>query len=131
MVCDFRDMYFATIEILKRPDCPVCQGRAPSSTKGVEGLVWLCGRNTVNINPPQPIHIDLNETYKILKRTFKVLMRSSFVVVLKYPNDVEVSLFNHGRMLIKNVKDEKSALQVYQEIIRSLGLKFLIKTDHI
>ena len=23
MVCDFRDMYFTTIEIFKRPDCPV------------------------------------------------------------------------------------------------------------
>jgi hypothetical protein len=28
----------------------------------------------------------------------------------------EISLFNGGRMLIKNVKDEKSALSVYKEI---------------
>jgi hypothetical protein len=32
----------------------------------------------------------------------------------------EVSLFNGGRMLIKNVKDEKTALRVYREIAEKL-----------
>jgi len=34
-----------------------------------------------------------------------------------------VSLFNSGRMLIKNVKDEESALQMYNKIIEKLGVK--------
>jgi len=34
----------------------------------------------------------------------------------------EISLFNGGRMLIKNVKDEASALKVYQEIAKKLEI---------
>jgi hypothetical protein len=32
-------------------------------------------------------------------------------------------MFNGGRMLIKNVKDEKAALNVYNAIIEVLGLE--------
>jgi len=123
MVCDFRDMYFATIDVFKRPDCPVCQGEVAKPPRAAERLVWLCGRNTVNVNPPKPIEMKLSEAYETLKRHFKVLVKSSLVIVFKYNGGVEVSLFNHGRMLIKNAKDEKSALTVYNRIIRELGLK--------
>jgi hypothetical protein len=34
----------------------------------------------------------------------------------------EVSLFNGGRMLIKGVRDEKTALNVYREILNKLEL---------
>ena len=67
--------------------------------------------------------MNLSEAYEALKRRFKVLVKSSLVIVLACDGGVEVSLFNHGRMLIKNVKDEKSALTVYNRIIRELGLK--------
>ncbi len=120
MVCDFRDMYFATIDIFKRSDCPVCQGEIAKPLEKKERLVWLCGRNTVNVNPPRPIEIKLSEAYETLKHQFKVLVKSSLVIVLQYNGGVEVSLFNQGRMLIKNVKDEKSALTVYNRIIREL-----------
>jgi len=123
MVCDFRDMYFATIDIFKRPDCPVCTGEVIKPPEKKETLVWLCGRNTVNVNPPKPIEMKLSEAYETLKQHFKMLVRSSLVIVFKYNGGVEVSLFNHGRMLIKNVKDEKSALTVYNRIVRELGLK--------
>jgi len=33
----------------------------------------------------------------------------------------EVSLFNGGRMLIKGVADEKTALTIYREIIQKLS----------
>lgn len=120
MICDFRDMYFATIDICKRLDCQVCQGVMEEPFEGVERLVWLCGRNTVNVNPPKSISIKLDDAYEALKRDFKMLARSSLVVVFKYNGDVEVSLFSAGRMLIKNVKDEKAALNVYTEIMEKL-----------
>ena len=123
MVCDFRDMYFATIDIFKRPDCPVCGREIAKPPEKKERLVWLCGRNTVNVNPPKPIEMKLGEAYEALKNRFKVLVKSSFVIVFQYNGGIEVSLFNHGRMLIKNVKDEKSALTVYNKIIRELRLE--------
>jgi len=123
MVCDFRDMYFATIDVFRRPDCPVCGREIVLPSEKRERLVWLCGRNTVNVNPPEPIEMNLSEAYEALRRRFRVLVKSSLVIVLAYNGGVEVSLFNHGRMLIKNVRDEESALTVYNRIIGELGLK--------
>jgi ArsR family metal-binding transcriptional regulator len=48
-----------------------------------------------------------------------VLLKSSFVVVFNY-DDVEISLFKGGRMLIKNVKNEKKALEVYKNVMKHL-----------
>jgi len=124
MVCDFRDMYFTTIEILKRPDCPVCGKGEPIKpfAKG-ERLAVLCGRNTVNVNPSHPISMSLNELYERLRQRFKVLVKSSYVIVFEYDGGIEVSLFNGGRMLIKNVKDEKAALNVHNAVFKTTGLK--------
>ena len=121
LICDFRDMSFATIDIFKRPNCPVCQGKIEKSTEAAERLAWLCGRNTVNVNPPEPLNITLDDAYETLKRDFKILVKTSFVVVFEYNGSVEASVFNGGRMLIKNVKDEKAALDIYDAITQKLG----------
>jgi adenylyltransferase/sulfurtransferase len=126
MVCDFRDMYFTTINIFKRPDCPVCRGEIVKPSVVKERLVWLCGQKTANINPPQPIDMELDEIHARLKHHFKVLIKSSLVIVFEYNGGVEVSLFKPGRMLIKNVEDEESALKVYKDIINRLGVKIHI-----
>jgi len=124
MVCDFRDMYFTTIDIFKRPDCPVC-GRKQSVKPVVQGekLAVLCGRNTVNVNPSKPIKESLNQLHARLKRRFQILVKSAFVIVFEYNGGIEVSLFNGGRMLIKNVKDEKAALNVHNAVLKTLGLE--------
>jgi len=123
MVCDFREMYFTTIDIFKRLDCPVCQAKVIEPIEARERLTWLCGRNTVNVNPPKPLDVRLDEIYGTLKHHFKVIVKSSLVIVFQYNGGIEVSLFNQGRMLIKNVKDEESALRVYDEVMEKLGLK--------
>ncbi|UCC27747.1 MAG: HesA/MoeB/ThiF family protein [Candidatus Bathyarchaeota archaeon] len=121
MVCDFRDMFFTTIEIFKRSDCPVCQGKSATRIEQGKRLTWLCGQNTVNVNPPRPVKVNLGEIHENLRRDFRILIKSSFVVVFEY-DDVEASLFSNGRMLVKNVKDEEAALKVYNKVIEKLGL---------
>jgi adenylyltransferase/sulfurtransferase len=116
-------MYFTTIDIFKRPDCPVCQTKVIEPLEAKERLVWLCGRNTVNINPQKPLDVSLDEMYEALKSDFKIIVKSSLVIVFQYNEGIEVSLFNRGRMLIKNVSDEKSALKVYNKVNKKLGLK--------
>ena len=126
MICDFRDMYFTKINIFKRPDCPACQGKIAKPPTDKERLVWLCGRKTANINPPKPIDMELEEIHNKLKPYFKMLMKSSLVIVFEYDGGVEVSLFKPGRMLIKNVEDEEEALKVYKDIISKLGVKMFV-----
>jgi molybdopterin/thiamine biosynthesis adenylyltransferase len=118
MICDFSDMYFTTIDIFKRDGCPACQGKkAFPETK--EKLAWLCGQNTVNINPGKPLERGFDEVCEAVRHNFKVRIRSQLAIVFDYKG-FEISLFNGGRMLIKNVEDEKSALRVYREIRKKL-----------
>lgn len=119
MVCDFNDMTFTTIDISKREGCPACQGTSAPS-KLSEKLVWLCGQNTANVNPEKPLNLNLTEVYPSLKQQFNVRVRSHLAVIFDY-NGLEVSLFNGGRMLIKNVQSEKAALSAYREILKKLN----------
>jgi adenylyltransferase/sulfurtransferase len=122
LVCDFTTMDFVKLEIFKRPDCPTCRGENAETLQARERLVWLCGQKTVNVNPPRPITLELESIRERLKSRFKVLLKSSLVVVFEY-DGVEVSLFKNGRMLIKNVEDEENALKIYRSIVNYLGVK--------
>ena len=122
LVCDFKDMYIATVEIYRRPDCSICGDQASRALKMEERMAWLCGRNTVNINPRSPVDLDLERAKDELSRHFGIVLKSSIVVVFRYVGDVEVSLFKSGRMLVKNVKSEEEALKVYEETLRTLGI---------
>jgi molybdopterin/thiamine biosynthesis adenylyltransferase len=119
LVCDFRDMDFTAIEISKSTSCPVCHGDL-SSVAGGERLVWLCGRDTANINPEKPLRLNLEEVYPMVNKQFNVRLKSRLALMFKY-KEYEVSLFNGGRMLIKNVGNEQEALKAYREILSKLN----------
>lgn len=120
MVCDFNDMYFTTVDTSKAANCPACQGTlAPLERR--ERLVWLCGRDTANINPEKPLKLNLNDVYETVSQRFKVCVKSHLAIIFEY-EDLEVSLFNGGRMLIKNVQNEKTALKAYREIFKKLNI---------
>jgi molybdopterin-synthase adenylyltransferase len=118
MVCDFSDMDFTTIDISKNTRCPVCHGEVVSIAGG-ERLVWLCGKETANINPETPLKFNLDEIYPKVSRQFQVRLKSRLALMFNYKT-YEVSLFNGGRMLIKGVTEEKTALDVYREILKKL-----------
>jgi len=120
MVCDFNDMYFTTVDTSKAANCPACRGTlAPLERR--EKLVWLCGRDTANINPEKPLKLNLNEVYEAVRQWFKVRVKSHLAIIFDY-EDFEVSLFNGGRMLIKNVQNEKTALKAYRAILKKLNI---------
>jgi adenylyltransferase/sulfurtransferase len=118
LVCDFSDMDFTTIDISKNTHCPCCHSDL-STVAGGERLVWLCGKETANINPEKPIKLNLDEIYPAVNRQFTVRLKSRLALMFNYET-YEVSLFNGGRMLIKGVNDEKKALAVYREILKKL-----------
>ena len=119
LICDFSDMTFTAIDVYKRENCPACQGAPAPIPKVKEKLVWLCGRKTANINPEKPLKLNLNQIYETVKEQFKVRVKSSLAIIFNYKN-YEISLFNGGRMLIKNVDNEKLALEIYREILQKL-----------
>jgi adenylyltransferase/sulfurtransferase len=121
LVCDFSDMDFTTIDISKSTRCPVCHGDL-SGVAGGERLVWLCGRDTANINPEKPLQLNLDELYPVINKMFNVRLKSRLALMFNYKS-YEVSLFNGGRMLIKNVASEEEALDAYRQLISRLTTK--------
>ena len=118
MVCDFRDMDFTVIDISKNTHCPVCHGEI-TSIMGGERLVWLCGKETANINPGKLLKLNLDDVYPQVSKQFNVRLKSRLALMFNYKS-YEVSLFNGGRMLIKGVAEERVALDVYREILKKL-----------
>ncbi len=122
MVCDFSDMSFATVDVSRNPDCPACHGEIAANLPK-EKLVWLCGLNTANINPEKPMKLNLNKLYETVQQhRLNVVIKSHMVLVFDYKG-FQVSLFNGGRMLIKNVPNEKTALKAYREVLQKLALR--------
>jgi adenylyltransferase/sulfurtransferase len=122
MICDFSDMRIMTIPVHERPGCPICKGEI-NLKKGSGRLAWLCGQDTVNINPSRLIETSMDELLAKLQSHFKILIKSPIVVVFRYGDDVEVSLFQGGRMLIKSVKNEDAALKIHADVWKKLGIK--------
>jgi molybdopterin/thiamine biosynthesis adenylyltransferase len=118
LVCDLSDMDFTTIDISKSTRCPVCHGEV-ASIEGGERLVWLCGKDTANINPEKPVKINLEEVYPKITAQFKLRLKSRLALMFDYKG-CQVSLFNGGRMLVKGVNDEETALATYREILKKI-----------
>jgi molybdopterin/thiamine biosynthesis adenylyltransferase len=119
LVCDFSDMDFTTIDISKNSNCPICHGQI-SQIAGKERLVWLCGKDTININPEKPIKLNLEDIYSRVNDHFEVRLKSRLALMFKYQG-LEISLFNGGRMLIKGVTEEETALAIYREILKKIN----------
>jgi len=116
IVFDFAQSEIRTITLRIRPDCEICQvkdkQRPPYPTK----LAWLCGSNTANVNPEKPLSLNLQGFAKSVGREHRLLLSTPTVVVFDFKGH-EVSLFQRGRMLIKNVQDEQEALEIARAVI--------------
>jgi adenylyltransferase/sulfurtransferase len=122
LICDLREMDFRTIDIQIRRDCKVCQLKQPTPEAGQERLTWLCGQNTVNVNPSKQFKIDLRSVPRRLGKAVKVHLRTPMAVVFQYDHR-EVTLFSHGRMLIKGVSSEQEAVDMYRKVMGKVGTK--------
>jgi molybdopterin/thiamine biosynthesis adenylyltransferase len=120
MIFDFAQSEFRTIDLNVRKDCPVCQKKR-STYFAEKRIAWLCGSSTANVNPQQPAHLDLRSVGETLKGKHSVLLVTPTVLVFDYRGH-EISLFQRGRMLIKNVTTEAEALRLYKEIQSLVGI---------
>ena len=65
--------------------------------------------------------LSLTDVYQTVKKQFIVRLKSHLAIIFDY-SGLEVSLFNGGRMLIKNVQNEEEALKTYKEIGKKLNI---------
>ncbi len=82
----------------------------------------MCGGKTADITPLEPYKFSMAQAQdKIKKHRCKLRMTSQMATIFDF-GKLEVSLFDGGRMLIKNVVDEKSTMQAYIEILQVLQI---------
>jgi molybdopterin/thiamine biosynthesis adenylyltransferase len=120
LIFDFAQSEYRTVNLSIRPDCETCQVKPTRGLIPTRRLAWLCGSDTANVNPETPLSLNLEELAQSIGRAYKLLLATPMVIVFEL-NGHEVSLFRKGRMLIKNVRDEREAVSVSNEVAKLVG----------
>jgi molybdopterin/thiamine biosynthesis adenylyltransferase len=120
MIFDFAQSEFRTVELKVRPDCQVCQIKPTRVEVHTRRLAWLCGSDTANVNPETPLALNLQEVSSAIAAGHNVILTTPMVLVFDYKGH-EISLFEKGRMLIKNVHSEEEALEISRAIAKIVG----------
>lgn len=84
-------------------------------------IVWLCGGTTADITPAQSLKFNMNDACNKIKKNCKIRVKSPMVLMFDYMK-LDVSLFDGGRMLIKNVHDKETPLKAYHDILKAINL---------
>jgi hypothetical protein len=85
-------------------------------------IVWVCGGTTADITLAPPVKFNMDQACeKIKKQHIKIRVKAPMLVIFDYMK-MEVSLFDGGRMLIKNVTDEKLAPKAFVEILKAINV---------
>jgi adenylyltransferase/sulfurtransferase len=100
-----------------RPDCPTCAHHRFEFLEG-KGASWtnvLCGRDMIQVMPPEERPVDLSALAQELSAAGAVSF-NGFMLTLKAPPH-ELTLFPNGRALIKGAADVAEARSLYARYV--------------
>ncbi len=122
MILDVWDLTFRKMnvrDLRDKADCPACQHGERvwlSGVKGGESTV-LCGRNAVQVRPPEKTQLTLEDLAEKLKTSGQV-ETNKFLLKLTLKNpDYELTIFRDGRAIIKGTEDIGVARGLYSRYI--------------
>lgn len=122
MILDVWDLTFRKMnmkDLRDKADCPACRHGERvwlSGQKGGESTV-LCGRNAVQVRPPEKTQLALEDLAEKLKTSGHV-ETNKFLLKLTLNNpDYELTLFRDGRAIIKGTEDIGVARALYSRYI--------------
>ncbi len=98
-------------------DCPTCKGRQFDWLDGRQGShsAVLCGRNAVQLSPPERQPLDLEKLASSLESVGQVT-RNRFLMKLAV-DDFELTLFPDGRAIINGTEDVAVARKLYAQYV--------------
>ena len=108
---------FQQVEVLRDEDCPAC-GRGQYDFLRARETAWvtsLCGRDAVQITPPRPAEISLDELARALAQVGEVAL-SGFLLQATIEGH-ELVIFPDGRVMIKGTTDEARARSLYNKYV--------------
>jgi len=113
---------FVFSKLSKRPDCREC-GATPTakhwgSDQGEVSI--LCGENTANVIPRKMQKLDLDRIS--LRLGAREVLACSANVLVYRENNLVVSLFRNGRLIIQGVTSEDDARVKSSQVLERLGI---------
>lgn len=101
-------------------ECPVCRGRQFDWLEGKSGVhtTSLCGRNAVQIVPPHPSVLDLEQLRLRIEPLAKSVVSNRFLLRFTIEGH-EFSVFPDGRAIIKGTDDIPQARSLYARFVGS------------
>ncbi|MDR2169274.1 MAG: ThiF family adenylyltransferase [Planctomycetaceae bacterium] len=117
LTIDLWNNRFKNIKIKRNPDCPVCSHKIYDylSRNANAKIQKICGRNAIQISPESQTNINLIEYAKKLEKIGNVKTNQ---YILNFTNDnLQFTLFQDGRAIIENPKNEIHAKNIYNEFI--------------
>jgi molybdopterin-synthase adenylyltransferase len=106
-------------ELRERSNCPACKHGERSWLTGGKGSQTsiLCGRNAVQVSPPDALQINFDNLASKLKGS-AVVSQNPFLLRFRLSNpDYEVTVFRDGRAIIKGTEDLAIARGIYSRYI--------------
>lgn len=108
----------------EQTECPACHGGERLWLQGTQrgGSTILCGRNAVQVSPPDKLNLSLKELAARLKLSGEVTANAFLVRVALPPAGVELpslemTVFPDGRAIIRGTEDPSVARTVYSRYI--------------
>jgi molybdopterin/thiamine biosynthesis adenylyltransferase len=98
-------------------ECPTCGKRNFEflDAESTDFAAVLCGRNAVQVAPPRPSGLDLDE---LASRLCMITVVNQNEYLLRFsPNDHEITIFRDGRAIIRGTEDISVARSLYAKYI--------------
>lgn len=108
---------FQRVGVKRAADCPAC-------VHGKREFLWesdvtqstrLCGRNAVQIDPPQDLGVSLKEIHAKLTRVGRADFNGQSLRF--WADGLEIVLFSDGRAIVRGTTDPTAARRVYSKYI--------------
>jgi molybdopterin/thiamine biosynthesis adenylyltransferase len=102
-----------------QPNCPTCGERNFEflDAESAEFAAVLCGRNAVQVAPPNPVDLDLDELSSKLRQVAAVTQNE--YLIRFSPHGHEITIFKDGRAIIRGTEDVSVARSLYAKYIGS------------
>lgn len=106
-------------ELSEKVDCPACRGRQRSWLHGERGArsTILCGRNAVQISPPQAGSFSLDELERRLAASGRITRNPFLLRLVPAGTEYELTLFPDGRAIIRGTEDIALARSLYARYV--------------
>ncbi len=121
-IVDVWNLSFRQMDVSKlreSTECPACQKGERLWLDGAQsaGSTILCGRNAVQISPPEKTRLSLPELAKRLESAGVVTSNPFLVRVAVAESELEVTVFPDGRAIVKGTEDPAAARAIYSRYV--------------